>query len=143
MKITAELIGRRELEIKLQRVSEKQAKAAQAAMLTAGYRLMKYSQELVPIETGNLSNSGFVTSVVSSGRTIVLVGYSADYAPYVHERLDTAHGAKYNLKHATAIALGRKTIKRPKEQAKFLEDPLRNHQNELVDIIAQAVIAAK
>src|SRR5208283_1222248 len=36
----------------------------------------------------------------------VIVGYTANYAVYVHENLEAAHGQAYNIKYAAKIAEG-------------------------------------
>ena len=64
----------------------------------AGADLKTRSQQLVPVDTGTLRDSAYAT--VDHGITgpELTVGYAADYAIYVHERLDVFHpvgGPKY------------------------------------------------
>lgn len=66
---------------------------------------MNKSRVLVPVDTGILRGSAYVTDPdVRSGRISVSMGYATDYAAAVHERLDAVHN--------------------PPTQAKYLEKPL-------------------
>lgn len=53
------------------------------------------SQTYVPVDSGELHNSGYLEIVRRSGRRVAEMGYgkggSAPYAAYVHERTDLAH----------------------------------------------------
>lgn len=44
-----------------------------------------YAAALTPIDTSNLINSGFRTVTNTATGTVGVVGYTADYAAYVHE----------------------------------------------------------
>ena len=84
----------------------KQAEAALAATLyETATQTMDNAQQLVPVDTGELRDSRYVTQPVKdAGGLVVELGYGADHAPRVHEDLNAAH---------------------PKGgQAKFLEVPL-------------------
>jgi len=50
-------------------------------LLAAGYTLLGESQKNAPVDTGFMRNSGYVEEVLDS----VLMGFSAEYAYYVHE----------------------------------------------------------
>ena len=50
-------------------------------LLAAGYTLLAESQKNAPVDTGFMRNSGYVEEVLDS----VLMGFSAEYAYYVHE----------------------------------------------------------
>ncbi len=65
----------------------------------------------------------------------VIVFYATNYAVYVHENLQAAHGKAYNAKHR-----GEKKFKSrgPKQQAKFLEGPARKYQDEIAADIVRA-----
>lgn len=94
---------------------EKLVKGGRAAVEGAGRFLYAHavevfniSQYLVPVDTGALRSSGYVTQPYVIGNNVgVLIVYgqaSAPYALWVHERLDLFH--------------------EPPTQAKFLEQPL-------------------
>ena len=85
---------------------------------TAGLFIQRESQLLCPVEFGFLVNSAFTRSWGSGFETTVQVGYTAEYALYVHEILDNYH--------------------KPPTQAKFLEQPAREKKDEIFGIIARA-----
>ena len=77
-----------------------QASGALGGRATA---ILEESNELVPVDTGELKGSGSVTDVKRRGDVVeVVVQYEADHAAFVHEDPDASH---------------------PQGQAKFLEQP--------------------
>lgn len=83
----------------------------------AGLALQRESQKVVPVDTGNLKNSA-TTRVDDSNKGFdaqVTVGYTANYAVYVHENLTARHA--------------------PGKTAKFLEGPAREMRAEIANII--------
>jgi hypothetical protein len=72
----------------------------------------------VPVDTGNLRASWFTTPVESNKNPVVFLGFSANYALWVHEMV----GA---------------TFQRPTAQAKFLESTLKQNQKKILEIIAK------
>jgi len=82
----------------------------------AGLHLQRESQKIVPVDKGILKNSAF-TRKSNSTTPDVIVGYTANYAVFVHENLDATH--------------------KPGKQAKFLEEPLRREQGKIVNIVKQ------
>lgn len=116
----------------------------------AGVHLLGKSIDIVPIDTGNLRAGAFVRSDGAGAKIVVLVGYVADYAVYVHEDMNAAHGQAFNIKHAAEIAAYKAQYKKgkgpyspyshkrkPEEQAKFLETPLRNEMDTMAAIVRQ------
>jgi len=101
----------------------------------AGRFLFREAQEIVPVDEGNLRGSGFVRPIGKGSNFAVVVGYTADYAVFVHENLNAAHGAAYNVKHAAEIATGAKDNRGEKQQAKFLEAPARQFKGKMIRII--------
>jgi len=113
-----------------------------------GLFLQRESQKIVPVQLGNLKNSAFTRSQGSGLRTDVTVGYTAEYAAYVHEDLDKAHGKEFNVKHADEIANASKKARTAagglfnrgeEQQAKFLETPARTKRTEMLAIIAAEI----
>ena len=74
------------------------------------------SQEICPVDTGNLINSAFTDVELKGSKVVGTIGYTAAYAPFVHEMTD----AKF---------------KKPKAKAKFLEDPLKENTQEILKIL--------
>ena len=109
----------------------------------AGLFLQRESQKIVPVHKGPLKASAFTRNVGGTGwATDIVVGYTAKYAVYVHENLTTAHGRRFNIKHADKIASATTKAQRKiwfnrgvNQQAKFLEQPMRMKRRELMAII--------
>lgn len=80
---------------------------SQRGLNKAALVILRESNRLVPVNTGNLRGSGFFEPV-QSGPPAVIVAYQAEYAVYVHEDLE----ARYRT-----------------GQAKFLETAIRNEQD--------------
>lgn len=117
-----------------------------AALHVAGRSL-----ELVPVDMGNLRASQFVRFEKQGHLFSGMVGYSANYALYVHEIPFpyASHGFEYNIKHAEDIrkkrtysyhGIRRQYRKRgPKQQWKFLERPFREDQDIIRKMIVEEV----
>ncbi len=82
----------------------------------AGLFLQGKSQEIVPVDLGPLKNSAFTRAEGKGFKTDVRVGYTMEYAPYVHEDLEARH--------------------KPGKTAKFLENPMRWNRDKILKIIA-------
>ncbi len=112
------------------------ARNVEHGLKLAGTFLLHRSLEIVPVDTGYLKSGGFVRTDGSGFDAVVTAGYrGADYAVYVHENLDAAHGAAFNAKHADEIAAGTEHARGPNQQAKYLEQPLRDNLPEIVAIV--------
>lgn len=77
------------------------------------------------------------------GDVAVVVGYTQNYAVYVHEDLTKAHGAAFNVKHAAEIASGEEHTRGADQQAKFLERPARENRQEYAAIVEDALKKGK
>jgi len=111
-----------------------------------GNLLQRESMKIVPEQLGHLKGSSFHRNVGGSGfRTDRVVGYEAEYAVFVHEDLNKAHGREFNIKHASEIAeaagtkagtaAGGMFFRGENQQAKFLEKPAREKRREIIRII--------
>jgi hypothetical protein len=122
------------------------AKGLRRGLLKAGLALQRESMKIVPIQTGNLRNSAFTRSEGSGFQTVVIVGYTAKYALFVHEILDNAHGQEFNKKHADRISRAKGAARKVwfnrgiDQQAKFLEKPLREQHDRLMHIVMIEVL---
>ena len=119
-----------------------------AGCLKAGLHLQRKSQDIVPVQLGNLKASAFTRDIAPEGQdTDVVVGYTAAYAIYVHENMEATHGSDYNALHAEEIANpNRKHTAKSgnfnrgsNQQAKFLERPFREEQATIRQIIRDVV----
>jgi hypothetical protein len=129
---------------------------------------MRESQKIVPVQLGNLKASAFVAKDGKGVRAVVTVGYKtgpegeygkhivkpekeAPYAYYVHEIPNPphAHGKEFNIKHADEIDAAKGTWlgtaeggmfrRKPEEQYKYLERPVREKAKEVLKIVRQEI----
>jgi len=121
--LAVSVTGQSAIAQNLRNFRKEQAKGVSIGLKLAGLFLQRESQLIVPIDTGALRNSAFTRSVGEGFDTRVGVGYSQDYAIYVHEDL--------NARHA------------PGKVAKYLERPLRTKQSQMLKIIATAAKRVK
>ena len=111
----------------------------QTRLVIAAKLLKRESMKIVPRDKGHLIGSAFHRLIPAGWLSDAIVGYTAEYAIYVHEDLDKAHGAAYNKKYAAEIADNKNKHfkqKKPDEQAKFLERPLRDHRSKILRLLA-------
>lgn len=85
-------------------------------------RDMEKTYPLIPIDFGNLRASWFVTSFTVLGQPVVLIGFNANYALFVHEMVD-----------------GSINWSRPNSGPKFLEAALNRNKKEILALIAREV----
>jgi hypothetical protein len=111
----------------------------------AGLLLYRYSQLEVPVDYGILKVSGFVRVLGAGWGTMVQVGYTAEYAIFVHENMDALHGELFNINYAEELAKKPKTgpfrhSRGQGQKAKFLSDPALDHAEELRDVIKKEIV---
>jgi hypothetical protein len=108
--------------------------------------VMSASKMVVPVKTGTLMNTGHVELPVIEGRSVtVRMGYggpAAPYALYVHEALEGAVPPSPSWSWTKKVAAGG-TIAwtRPGSGPKYLENPLKERQDQLPDRVKSAVLA--
>ncbi len=116
--MTLEFRGMDRLMKRLHALPGDAGRGLEIGLRSAGLILQREAQILVPVDTGNLHNSAFTRQVGKGLDTEVRVGFTAEYAIYVHEDLGAAH--------------------EPGKVAKFLESPLREKKGLLMSVIEQA-----
>ena len=83
------------------------AAANEPALKDVAQRAFNRSQELVPVQTGKLKQSGFVSSERSATGAKVAIGYAKDgdpdYAINVHEDLEVSHPTGQSKYLQTAV----------------------------------------
>lgn len=152
-----EVEGVADVLVKLNEHRRDLGRKVENGLVRAGLTLQALSQKLVPVQFGVLKASAFTRNVASltsetggdGWQADVVVGYTANYAVYVHENLEAAHGKEFNVKHAAeiegAMADGRDTVasglfyRGEQQQAKFLERPAREARRLLMDTIRAEV----
>lgn len=84
---------------------------------------MDKTPPLIPLDTGNLRSSWAVVPLIAKGKNAVLMGFTANYALYVHEMLDSA-GKTINWS-------------RPNSGPKFFEAAIKRNVKKILEIIAK------
>ncbi len=85
-------------------------------------RDMEKTPPLIPVDFGNLRGSWFTTFFTSQGLAVVVIGFNANYALFVHEMVD-----------------GSIDWKRPNSGPKFLEAALNRNKTEILALIAKEI----
>lgn len=81
-----------------------------AGMWRAGLLVRREAVIITPVDTGNLRNSAFVNSYDTKRGPVVDIGFTASYAPFVHE-IDATHHEPTQWKFLeTALKAQQKTI---------------------------------
>lgn len=84
---------------------------------------MENTEPLIPIDTGNLRGSWFSQLIKqSNGEPVGMMGFTANYAIFVHEMTDENTGKKINWK-------------RPRSGAKFFEKALYRNKEKILQIM--------
>jgi len=107
-------------------------------MYLAGLHLQRTSQEMVPVETGNLKGLAFTESLTLGGTDVVLVGYrTSPYALYVHEQVAMKWRGKIRkgTRADGSPRRGRYWDPQGKAGAKFLERPFTSEFTVMMKII--------
>lgn len=100
-----------------------------AGLLEAGLKIEARSNQRVPREYGNLAASSYARKAQDGGMAVE-IGYTAEYALYVHEDLEMS------LKGEPRPS-GLGVYWGPNGENKFLEKTLRENQDLIVQIIEQ------
>ncbi len=110
----------KQIQAKMKSRSAQAIRKLSIGLYRAGLHLRRASQKIVPVKLGNLKNSAFTSPAEVVGtRVSVRVGYTANYALYVHENLDARH--------------------KPGKQAKFLEGPMREEAAAMQEILKESM----
>lgn len=97
----------------------------------AAIMVEKDSQKLCPVITGNLKGSSY-TKMIQGSKPVAEVGYTAEYAPTVHENPNagqTPRSQAFNRKG--------KKIASTVGQWKFLEKALKDNRTEIIKVIVE------
>jgi hypothetical protein len=103
-------------------INNRTRQAAAVGLNAAAEELLASSQEIAPVDTGDLRRSGSVQEATIWDLTAWVV-FNVSYAVIVHE------GTHMNFS----------TVRNPQAQAKFLETPLVRDKDQLVGIVAAAI----
>lgn len=98
-------------------------------LFAGGLIIQAESQRRTPVERGNLKASAYTRKVGNLG---VEIGYTAHYAPYVHENVEMK---MEGMKRVGRDAIGKYWDPQGRGQAKFLENAVSDKQAEVLDAI--------
>jgi len=98
-----------------------EVKSAQGMLAAATYLLkdMDTTPPKIPIDLENLRASQFITPLKIGGKPVVMFGFDANYALFVHEMVD-----------------GSINWKRPGSGPKFMEASINRNKTKILEIIA-------
>lgn len=105
----------------LQKLARKYPVAFGKALGIEARGVLADSQAEVPIDTGELLESGVIVENLDPPSPNVRIGYGAEHALIVHENLDASH---------------------PVGKAKFLQDPFNKRKNGMARRIAKSTLDA-
>lgn len=100
----------------LTQAHERLTAGKRAGLMKAGLLVRREAQKLTPIDQGNLRASAY-SGLDPIAARYVEVGYTAHYAPYVHEDLEARHEVG---------------------QAKFLEEAVARKRKEVLEVMRRA-----
>lgn len=137
-------------------------RGAERGLTKAANVIMRESLKIVPVQTGNLKGAWFIEKEpgMSGLKTCIWLGYrGVEYAAWVHEipgediTSPVTHGKFFNIKHAEDIrkaagtwrgtAAGGMFKRKPEEQWKYLETPLRENLDNIVKMVRDEIVKAK
>lgn len=101
----------------------------------AGLDLQREAQRRVPVDTGNLKASAF-TRLLPYQEPEVIVGFTAAYAIYVHEMRMVNAGKP----RTSGTGKGNYWDPQNRAQPKFLEEPFREMQDDILKTVQVEVI---
>ena len=106
-----------------------------------GLLIQRTSQLQAPVEFGNLKASAFTRATGTGFQTKVTVGYTAAYAPFVHERVKMSW--KGLERHPNPPHKGRYWDPQGRAKAHFLSDPVRTEAKKVTEIVRDEAFRAK
>lgn len=113
--MSVKVTGQQDLLDKLEGLADEGSESAVYGLEQWAQEVLGLAQQLVPVDTGELHNSGYVETRGNA----VEVGFAADHAIYVHEDLSAHHPNG--------------------GQAKFLESAADQLQPQLEAVVAQSM----
>ena len=142
MKKAFELEGIKEVSNQLNKELDKITIRTSKGLILAAALIRKDMDDTepkIPIYTGNLRASWFTDPIRAKTGPALLMGFTANYAAYVHEMVDAnfkgdPDKVRYT-KSGKVTAATKKFTRRPGAGAKFLEAALYRNKDEIINII--------
>lgn len=126
MTVRVEGIG--EAVKELNEILSQRGKQTKAGLRAAGLLIQRRAQKRVPVEYGKLRASSYTRTALSGGISVE-IGFSAEYALYVHENMQV------NAGRPRRSGIGE--VWGPAGEPKYLEKALRETQPEIASIVAR------
>lgn len=105
-------------------------------LIKGGIVIRRQAQVETPVETSNLVQSCYGPEIHQETRgPVAQIGFTAAYAPFVHEMV----GANFTGPRPSATSPARQAGGKPTAKAKFLEDPWKQNEKTVLQIIADSV----
>lgn len=130
--------GRDEARKKIAEILPKIGLKVEKALTVGSVVIGRESLKEVPVDEGVLRSTFYTIKKGSGMATNIELGYSDPKAIYVHENLNAAHGETFNAFYKKQIAAGKTHRRKPGEKAKFLEDPIKQHIDQIQENVAKA-----
>ena len=125
----------RRFEKSLDKKADKElGKKYEQAVVQGAIFLFGKSQDIVPVDQGNLRASGGVRKEGTGWDTVAYVYYTADYAVYVHENVRMLLKGTPRPTHGNYWDAGNGP-----GSSKFLERPARQYRKEIIRVIRKAM----
>ena len=115
--------------------------AMSKALYMGGLHLQRKSQQMAPVEQGKLKASAFTRDISSGAKSVVIVGYTASYALYVHESVQMKwKGKKRKGTRPDGLPRkGRYWDPQGEASARFLQRPFKSEIPMILTIVQNVV----
>lgn len=125
----------RNLNKEIAKIENRSAKGLTVAAL----RIRRDSQKKTPVDEGNLRASAFTETFKTTTGPAVVVGYTAEYAPWVHEAPGTLKGQPRPRKKGSSADRGKFWDPQGKAEPKFLEKSAKENEKNILEDIRKHV----
>ena len=122
MPFKAEVRGADKVKERLRELAKEYPEAAKKAIYAEAQVIMAEAVQQTPVDTGRLRASAYVKPEDEHGKTTVALGFGAEYALAVHERVEVPHaegtGSKFLSRPVDAhrASFGHDVAERIKEE---------------------------
>ena len=114
------LTGKKKVKSNIQKALTKFVFKSRKSALSVGREVRERGMRITPVNTGNLINSWYGPIIVKENPIVSEIGLTAEYAPDVHEKVYVK-------------------FRKPGAQAKFLENPLKEVEAEILKKIQKGI----
>lgn len=103
MTVEIKILGVGELQKKLNKLTQRYNQGYRIGLEKGAKYLLRESKKIVPVDTGDLKRSGFVSITGRRFDSVATIGYTQYYAIWVHENLDAQHKPGKSAKYLSRI----------------------------------------